>query len=150
MLTPVDPQAIRFEPVPDAAAVEFLYERVTEFNLAATGLPPADRLLALERDDVGEIVAGINGWVWGGTAEVDLLWVEESRRRRGRGAALLAAFEREAARRGATQVVLDTADFQAPAFYARAGYTEAGRVDDYPRGQALRRFRKAIGPDAPD
>ena len=140
----MESQDIRFEPTPQPRAVEFLHARVTEFNLATTGLPPADTLLALERDDVGEIVAGIHGWVWGGTAEIDLLWVEASRRGCGRGSALLGAFEREAARRGATQVVLDTADFQAPDFYARAGYVEVGRVDDYPRGRALRRFRKGL------
>jgi len=70
----VESQDIRFEPTPQPRAVEFLHARVTEFNLATTGLPPADTLLALERDDVGEIVAGIHGWVWGGTAEIDLLW----------------------------------------------------------------------------
>ncbi|MEY4008046.1 MAG: hypothetical protein RLZZ467_1101 [Gemmatimonadota bacterium] len=140
----MDPQDIRFEPIEERSALEFLFERITEHNLSTTGLPPADRLLALERDDVGEIVAGIHGWVWGGTAEVDLLWVEETRRHRGIGGALLDAFETEARRRGATQVVLDTADFQAPAFYARRGYTEVGRVDDYPRGHALRRLRKRL------
>lgn len=144
----MDAQDIRFERVAERNAIEFLHERITEFNLAATDVGPAERLLALQRDDVGEIVAGIFGWVWGGTAEVDLLWVEGSRRRTGIGGALLAAFEREAARRGATQVVLDTMDFQAPAFYRHRGYEETGRVDDYPRGHALRRLRKAIGPEA--
>lgn len=141
----MEPRDIRFDPSPARSAVEFLHARVTEFNLASTGLAPADTLLALERDDVGEIVAGIHGWVWGGTAEVDLLWVEESRRGDGIGGALLEAFEREAARRGATQVVLDTLDFQAPGFYRRRGYVDAGRVEDYPQGHALHRLRKVLG-----
>lgn len=140
----MEPHDIRFEPVEERTALEFLFERITEFNLGTTGLPPAERLLALQRDDVGEIVAGIYGWVWGGAAEVDLLWVEETRRHHGIGGALLDAFEAEARRRGATQVVLDTADFQAPAFYARRGYVEVGRVDDYPQGHALRRMRKRL------
>jgi ribosomal protein S18 acetylase RimI-like enzyme len=140
----VEQPEIRFEVVGERSAVEFLYERVSESNLAVTGLEPAEILLALERDDVGAIIAGIHGWVWGGTAEVDLLWVDEPRRRRGTGGALLTAFEAEARRRGARQVVLDTADFQAPAFYARRGYTEVGRIDDYPTGHALRRMRKRL------
>ena len=118
------------ETEPSASDVEFLYARITESNLEATGLPAAERISAWVRDDAGEIEAGIYGWSWGGTAEVDLLWVSESQRRTGIGSALLTAFEAEAVRRGCSQVVLSTFDFQAPEFYERRDYASLGRVDN--------------------
>ena len=126
--------ALEIETAPNAGDVEMLYTRITESNLAATGLPAAEPISAWLRDDSGEIDAGIYGWSWGGTAEVDLLWVSESRRRAGIGSALLDAFEAEAVRRACTQIVLSTFDFQAPEFYERRGYTSLGRVDNYPEG----------------
>lgn len=135
---------IRFEERPERGAVEFLYERLREFNLATTGLPAADDLLALVRNEHGAIDAGIHGWVWGGTAEVDLLWVHEASRGRGLGHALLLAFEEEARRRGCAQVVLETFDFQALAFYGRHGYTEVGRTDAYPVGHSHHVLRRRL------
>jgi len=136
--------SVEMETEPSASDVEFLYARITEANLAATGLPAAERISAWLRDDSGEIEAGIYGWSWGGTAEVDLLWVSESRRRTGLGSALLDAFESEAIARVCSQIVLSTFDFQAPEFYERRGYTSLGRVDNYPAGGWHTTMRKFI------
>ncbi|MFM7270240.1 MAG: GNAT family N-acetyltransferase [Actinomycetes bacterium] len=144
MLGAVAPDAIQFEERPDRSAVEFLYERVREHNLAAADLPEARDLLALVRSEHGAVDGGIHGWCWGGTAEVDLLWVHESMRGRGMGGSLLAAFEAEARRHGCTQVVLETFAFGPVAFYARRGYTEVGRTEGYPTGHAHLVLRKRL------
>lgn len=144
MLSTVTDREIRFEQRSDRDAVEFLYERVRDHNLAATGLPVADDLLALVRNEQGAIDGGIHGWAWGGTAEVDLLWVHESVRGRGLGASLLRAFEAEAGRRGCTQVVLETFEFGPRGFYERRGYTEVGRTDGYPAGHTHLVLRKRL------
>ena len=136
--------SLKIETSPSAIDVEMLYARITESNLAATGLPAAEPISAWLRDDSGEIDAGIYGWSWGGTAEVDLLWVSESRRRSGIASALLDAFEAEAVRRACTQIVLSTFDFQAPEFYERRGYKSLGRVDNYPEGGWHTTMRKSI------
>ena len=136
--------SVEIETSPSAIDVEMLYARITESNLAATGLPSAEPISAWLRDDSGEIEAGVYGWSWGGTAEVDLLWVTESRRRSGAASALLAAFEAEAVRRACTQIVLSTFDFQAPEFYERRGYISLGRVDNYPAGGWHTTMRKLI------
>lgn len=136
--------SLEIETEPSASDVEFLYARITEANLAATGLPAAERISAWVRNDSGEIEAGVYGWSWGGTAEVDLLWVSESQRRSGIGSALLTAFESEAIARGCSQIVLSTFDFQAPEFYERRGYASLGRVDNYPAGGWHTTMRKLI------
>jgi GNAT superfamily N-acetyltransferase len=96
------------------------------------------------RDEDGALVAGSDGFTWGGYARVELLWVEASRRGRGLGARLLAAAEADARHRGCTTIVLDTHDFQAPGFYPRFGYRQVGATEGTPRGHRRIMFQKAL------
>ncbi len=66
-------------------------------------------------------------------AEVITLAVLPDARRRGIGAALVAAAAREAAARGATRLFLEVAEDNAPAraLYARAGFVPVGRRKGY-------------------
>lgn len=68
-------------------------------------------------------------------AELLALAVDPGARRRGHGAALLKAFEREAGARGATNAFLEVAETNdaARALYGAAGYAEAGRRRAYYR-----------------
>lgn len=124
---------VETDPRPDQ--VEYLEDRIYEFNSSVTGIQDGEWLAIFVRDDTGRIVAGICGNTWGGCCEIRQFWVEESRRGRGLGTRLLAAAEGEARRRGCTQIFLMTFSFQAPAFYARHGFTTEATVDGYPRGQ---------------
>src|SRR5262249_46858651 len=111
---------ISIEPTPDD--VQYLEDRIYEFNSSVTGITDGEWLAILVRDHADRIVAGICGNTWGGTCEVRQFWVEESRRHRGLGTDLLRAAEQEARRRGCTQIVLMTFSFQAPSFYERNGF----------------------------
>lgn len=75
------------------------------------------------------------GRVAGPEAELLTLAVEPAARRRGIGAALVAAFEAESAARGASEALLEVATTNAPAraLYARLGYAQAGRRAGYYR-----------------
>ncbi len=70
-----------------------------------------------------------------GEAELLTLAVAPQARRRGLGAALVAAFEAEARARGATEAFLEVAETNnaARALYARLGYRAAGRRPGYYR-----------------
>lgn len=129
----------------DSAHFAWLEDRLYEYNVQATGIDDGDWLSVLVRDDDGAIVAGLGGTTWGGTLEVRQLWVHASRRGSGLGSKVLHAAESEAWRRGCTQAVLNTYDFQAPAFYARHGYAHIGTVEDYPRGHRAFTLRKLLG-----
>jgi GNAT superfamily N-acetyltransferase len=60
---------------------------------------------------------------------------------RGQG---LGAAEREAARSGCHQVMLQTHSFQAPRFYERRGYRLLAVIPNYPPGHDKRLYLKAL------
>ena len=101
------------DPTPDD--VQYLEDRIYEFNASATGIADGEWLAFFVREQK-RIVAGICGNTWGDTCELRQFWVEELQRHRGLGTKLLQAAEQEARRRGCTRIVLMTFSFQAPAF----------------------------------
>ncbi len=123
-----------FTDEPSDADQSFLGDRLYDFNVGATGLSDGTLLGLFMRGDDGVLLAGLHGHTWGGTCEISRLWVSEELRGRGIGTRLMAAASDEARRRGCTQIFLSTHSFQAPDFYARLGFTEVGRMEDYPAG----------------
>lgn len=126
------PEMIVADPTPED--VQYLEDRIYEFNSRLTGITDGAWLGILLRDEEERIVAGLCGSTWGGCLEIRQLWVEESLRRQGIGTRLLQAAEREARRRGCTRILLMTFSFQAPAFYARHGFEVLFVIEGHPRG----------------
>lgn len=133
------------ETEPRLEDVQYLEDRLYEYNVSATGIADGELLAIFVRDDGRRIVAGIAGNTWGGCCEIRQFWVEESRRRQGLGTRLLDAAEREARRRGCAQMVLATFSFQAPVFYRKHGFHELATWDDHPRGHRNLLLRKKLG-----
>jgi N-acetylglutamate synthase-like GNAT family acetyltransferase len=129
---------------PTREDIAYLEQRLDEYNLSHTGITDARLLMIVLRDDSGDIIAGLHGWTWGGCCEVKTLWVHERMRGTGLGTRLMKAAESEARARGATQIVLSTHSFQAPAFYARLGFAEFARVDACPAGHNSIYLKKAL------
>jgi GNAT superfamily N-acetyltransferase len=136
---------ITTEPTPDQ--VQYLEDRIYEFNSGATGITDGAYLAIFVKDERGEILAGICGNTWGGCLEVRQFWVEETRRKQGLGTKLLRAAEQEARQRGCRQILLMTFTFQAPAFYAKHGFEVIAAVDDHPCGHQNLLMRKRLEPN---
>ena len=130
--------------VDDGVVETEVRRRLYAYNVSATGIDDGSMLVISLRDEAGRLLAGLYGWTWGGSAFVDLLWVDEQWRRTGLGSRLLTSAEEEARSRGCTQVLLSTHTFQAPDFYAARGYRETGRFADYPAGGAQIHLAKAL------
>src|SRR5262245_26542024 len=67
------------DPTPDE--VQYLEDRIYEFNSTATGIADGEWLAFFMRD-ANRILAGICGTTWGGTCELRQFWVEQSQRGR--------------------------------------------------------------------
>jgi GNAT superfamily N-acetyltransferase len=130
------------EPTPDQ--VQYLEDRIYEFNSGTTGITDGAWLAIFVRDENDRVVGGICGNTWGGCFEIRQFWVEERRRKQGLGTRLLEAAEHEARRRGCRQILLMTFTFQAPAFYAKHGFEVIAAVDDHPRGHENLLMRKRL------
>ena len=135
---------------PDPLDVELLEEHIRTEASTVKGLGDEVELAIFVRD-AGAIVAGISGWTWGDCCELQSLWVAPDLRGRGLATRLIAAAEAEAARRGCSQTVHFTYDFQARDLYERNGYELVGRVEDFPSGSDALWYRKRLtsapGPD---
>jgi ribosomal protein S18 acetylase RimI-like enzyme len=94
------------------------------------------------RDSAGKVQGGVRGQTYWSWCSIDVLAVAEPYRRQGIGSRLLMKSEEIARARGCVGIRLDTASFQAPDFYSRHGYTEFGRIEDYPPGHARLWFMK--------
>lgn len=95
------------------------------------------------RDAEGRLVGGFRCDVYRRALFLEWAWIKEGFRGRGYGRAMLALAEEEALRRGAALAHLDTFDFQARGFYARAGYEVFGTLD-YPTGARRFYMRKPL------
>jgi GNAT superfamily N-acetyltransferase len=113
------------------------------FNAAAVGKSDYRPLTVTIRQR-GKIVAGLTAETFFGWMFVSLLWVSERHRGKGWGAALIQTAEAEARDRGIRNVYLDSFSFQAPAFYAKLGYREFGRLKEFPAGHDRVFMTKAL------
>ena len=135
---------IRIVDVADDIDSAELEARLHEYNFATTGYRDGRALSCFLRDEQGTLVAGIDGFTWGGYAKVVNLWIDESQRGRGLGSALFDAAEREARARGCEVMRVDSHSFQAPDFYLRRGYEQIGETTDTPVGHREHFFVKRL------
>jgi GNAT superfamily N-acetyltransferase len=131
---------------PDPRDTQFLEDQINRHNIAATAIDDW-RALAIFIRDEGQIVAGISGGTWAGYLEIRNLWVREDQRGQGLGRRLLLAAEREALARGCDRALLDTHDFQAPAFYTKLGYEVFGVFEGIGGRHARYYLRKRLAAD---
>lgn len=98
-------------------------------------------LRALRDGQVAGILYGYINLSW---LHVSYLATHPDTRRGGIGKALMARAEAHARERECIGVWLDTYDFQGPDFYPKLGYTEYGRIDDFPPGRTRLFFQKRL------
>jgi GNAT superfamily N-acetyltransferase len=140
----INPDDLIIESEPAAADIEFLDDRLYDYNIAQTGYQDGQRLTIFVRDAQQKIRAGLDAWTWGGSGEIRSLWVDPALRGQGVGAKLMQAAEREARARGCQQLILGSFSFQAPRFYQGLGYEVFAMLDEHPRGHRLYMLHKRL------
>lgn len=120
--------------IPSSEELQFLEDRLYEFNSAQTGQDDGQLFAFLIRNEQQEIVAGLSGWTWASACEIRTLWVHATWRGQGYGWSLLESAEQEARLRGCKVILISSYSFQAPGFYQKCGYTLAWQLIDFPPG----------------
>lgn len=98
----------------------------------------------LLKDDNGKVYGGLLANLYWNCIYIDILWIEESQRKRGYGKKLMLSIEEIARDKGITLLRLDTHGFQAPEFYRNCGYTEFGVLQDSPLGYKRYYMQKVL------
>lgn len=120
--------------VPSANDLQFLEDRLYEFNSGQTGKDDGQLFGFFIRNEQNEIVAGCCGWTWAQACEIQSLWVHSSWRGGGYGRTLLESAENEAREHNCKVIVVRSYSFQAPMFYQKCGYELAWQLNDFPFG----------------
>lgn len=130
-----------FEIVPgDEEDAETIVHGLDEYNTAQVPrahknyIPLNKKLLDGDGKLIAAIFAGVGRW---NSFEIDMIWVDEPYRNQGIGSNLLAETEREAEEHGAYFSLAEGLfDWQSD-FFRKNGYTEAGIVEDCPKGHRM-------------
>lgn len=103
---------------------------------------PKHVTLALQ--DVGGICGGLIGFIQWDWLYIEILAVDPRLRGQGWGRRLIETAEKIAAEESCQGLWLSTFTFQAPDFYDRMGFTQCGRIDDYPPGHSRLFYKKSL------
>jgi ribosomal protein S18 acetylase RimI-like enzyme len=115
------------------------------FNYGFVGEYPEVQYIRLNARDIdGQVVGGLRAVVAMYWLRVEVLWVSEGFRGNGIGSRLLSECEHLAVTIGAKNAALETFEWQAPSFYEKHGYEEAGRMENYIGGFYLSILRKPL------
>jgi len=138
-MKPSASSAIRIKTVPNALRElqEQIGQGLNEHNLAQLGAELNNRyqrLVVTARNEAGDLVGGILGYMVWDFTHIDILWVAESHRGNDIGTRLMDQAEQEAVTLGFPHISLETTSFQALNFYLKRGFTITGQVANKPQG----------------
>jgi len=120
---------------------KFLYQQLNNYN-DQHRIRDGKRLSIYKTDTKENIYAGLTGISFLSWLQVDVLWVQESKRGNNIGSTLLAKAEEVAIERGCIGVNIETYSYQAFGFYLKQGYKEFGCLTGY--GPHTRHYLKKM------
>lgn len=141
---------ILIESNPASNSIEFIEDRLAEFNYSQIGNYEYKPLVIFLKDSQSElssqnnIFGGLYGFIGLGWLNVSTLWVAEDLRGKGYGKAILTTAEQEAIRQKCEYAYLFTFSFQTPNFYQKLGYEIFGVLDDFPPGHQRLFLKKQL------
>ena len=92
----------------------------------------------------GEVIAGIKGDVFERICSVHLMWVHENCRQQGFGKKIMLRLDKYATKMGCKFIQLDTAAFQAKAFYEKLGFSTIATLPEGFMGSNQYIMRKVL------
>ena len=124
---------------------QYLSEAITRYGIdQLKGESPRKQYYSLKNHE-NIIVGGIMGYATLNMFFISHLYVNESVRNQGLGQKLLIAIENSATKLGCNLLRLNTLNEQTGNLYARAGFKETIRINNYMNGFDLVYYHKPIG-----
>jgi GNAT superfamily N-acetyltransferase len=134
-----------YTPTTDEVHSGELGRRLRQFNYRFVGeYGKVQPVWSSARHKDGRLVGGLRGFVFLDWLRIELLFVDEDVRKIGLGRRLLEDAEKKAKALGAGHAALETFEWQARDFYARHGYEEFARLDNYINGFYLAYMKKTL------
>jgi len=118
---------------PDKKLIDFLDQKIAEFNWANWEVDQRLPLAVQIQNDSGEVIAGAAARTFGDWLLLNTLWVSEQLRGQNIGSKILEKIELAGKERGCDKCLLDTLNFQAMPFYKKHGYTVEWTQQGYPQ-----------------
>jgi GNAT superfamily N-acetyltransferase len=121
--------------------IDAVRQPLIKFNRSHIHNPTiANVLLTFAKQQV--FLGGLIGRIAYDWLHVELLWLDDSIRKKGYGKILLRQAEEIALSSGCIGAHLDTFSFQAPDFYIRLGYEVFGQIENHPKGETRYYLKK--------
>jgi GNAT superfamily N-acetyltransferase len=130
---------------PTAEEFRVILDGVRTFNRAQTGNEQPRPVACYLRDANGRIRGGVQANLWGRSAHIDALWVDDEYRGAGHGSELMRAIEEYAVTHRCPLIYLETTSFQALPFYQGLSYHLFGQLDGISEGHTLYFLKKDLG-----
>ena len=122
---------ITFTHSPTSKDIDCIYQGLGDFNQRFVPEITDESFAIFARDNSGEILGGLTGFIYITSVQIRFLWLSEKIRNQGVGSALLEKIELVCKEREIRNIAVDTYTFQAPKFYESHGFKEIGRYKDY-------------------
>jgi GNAT superfamily N-acetyltransferase len=129
---------------PEQDLIEYLDKKIADFNWANWEVSERTPLAVQIKNAQGEVVAGAAGRTFGDWLLLNTLWVSDELRGQNIGSQILKEIEQAAKKRGCTQCLLDTLNFQAMPFYENHGYQTQWVQQGYPKTGCKYYMLKAV------
>ncbi|HRE60790.1 MAG TPA: GNAT family N-acetyltransferase [Micropepsaceae bacterium] len=136
--SPAPKLKIRLEPKPLAKAKKVIGNLLDAYNRKFEKYDNSEFVISL-RDGAGKVRGGFYVVCYYDAAFIKWVAIDEAFRGAGLGRELMAAAEKEARKRGAKMIWLDTFSYQARPFYEKLGFRTFGTLK-YPRKGLSRAF----------
>ncbi|MEB3703078.1 GNAT family N-acetyltransferase [Candidatus Bealeia paramacronuclearis] len=122
---------------------EEILKRLRDFNAPYFGSEKAQNFtLAAHENDV--LIGGASGFIKQESCFLNVVFVDDSHRKKGQGQAFMKILEDFAKSKGCTKLDLETFEFQAPAFYEKIGFRVLTTTKNWLRGQTIYLMRKNL------
>lgn len=121
-----------------------LFNGLNDDALKKKGMDPVTPYGIFIRDEVGEVVGGLEGITMYGCLYIDMLWIKEELRHKGLGVKLIQEAENIGCQRKCTFATVNTMDWEALPFYQSCGFAVEFVREGYDNQSKMYLLRKAL------